>query len=127
MFWSITLNMAANLKKDFTNFTMQVASSYVKGTLLSQGMKDHEVAQSTEVLSRMFNGSISTVSELFQLVVYNVVGSKHFKSQIFANGKWIDHEWSVQAGEKIPKSDKSVANMKPNVLYYPEDLFFSWS
>ena len=72
----------------------------------------------------MFNGFITTASELFQLVVYNVVGSKHFNWQIFANGKWIDHEWSVQTREKIAKGDESVANMKPNVLYYPEDLFF---
>ena len=60
----------------------------------------------------------------FQLVVYNVVGSSHFEWQIFENGKWIDHKWSVQHREKIVKGDESVANMKPNVLYYPEDQFF---
>jgi len=111
-------------KEEFTNFTIDIASDYVKGKFLLQDMKDHEVLQFTENLKQMFKGSMAIMPQLFQLVVYNVVGSKHFEWQIFVNGKWIDHKWSMQYRQRIAKSDKSVANMKPNVLYYPEDAFF---
>ena len=111
-------------KYDFTRFTMQVASAYVKANCILNKMNENEMVQCIEHLNRMFRGSKAYNSELFQLVVYNVVGSSHFKWQIFENGKWIDHEWSVQHREKIAKGDESVANMKPNVLYYPEDQFF---
>ena len=111
-------------KYEFTRFTMQVASAYVKRNFILNKMNENEMVQCIEHLNQMFRGSKAYNSELFQLVVYNVVGSSHFKWQIFENGEWIDHEWSVQHREKIVKGDESVANMKPNVLYCPEEQFF---
>ena len=55
---------------------------------------------------------------------HSITTLHHYHTPFFENGKWIDHKWSVQHREKIVKGDESVANMKPNVLYYPEDQFF---
>ena len=111
-------------KEEFTSFTMQVASAYVKDNFIFNKMNDNQMVQCVEHLNQMFTGSKAHNPELFQLVVYNVLGSSHFEWQIFENGKWIDHKWNVQHREKIVKGDESVANMKPNVLYYPEDELF---
>ena len=47
-----------------------------------------------------------------------------FKWQVFENGKWNDHQWSLTEKEKVAKHFEMVKNMKPGVLYYPTDLQF---
>ena len=77
--------------KKFTRFAMQVASAYVKDNFIFNKMNDNQMVRCIDHLNQMFTGSKAHNPELFQLVVYNVVGSSHFEWQIFENGSAISY------------------------------------
>ena len=107
-------------KCEFTEFTMKIASEYVKGHIFD--LNDEKLVDAINSLRLMFMHGEMQDWKLFQEVVYQLHSFN--KWQILDGNEWKEHLWDLNQRKELAKDHEQVEKMEPGVLYKPVDPKF---